>query len=297
VALDHADDRVGQKRRLRVVFVVVAVFLAVEAVTAFATGSLALLSDAGHMLTDAAGLGMALAAITVASRTARADHRTYGRYRVEMLAATANGVLLLAVAGYAIVEGILRLGEPPAVDTGPMLVVAAVGLAVNLGSWWWLRPSRSGSLNIEGALLEVAADTLGSAAAIAAGLMIRYGVWDRADAAFGIGLGVFIAPRALRLIRRAGRVLMEHAPEDFDVAALSDALRSLPGVSDVHDLHVWTLTSGMDAATVHLEVADGTDLHEALDGAQAVLDGDFGVDHATIQIEPETHRGCAETGW
>lgn len=293
---DHDSVRTGQRNRLAAVFAIVVLFLIVETVTAFLTGSLALLSDAGHMLADAAGLGMALAAITVAAGTARADHRTYGRYRLEMVAATANGFLLLGVVGYAVVEGILRLGDPPPVETGPMLVVAAAGLVVNAGSWWWLRRAPGESLNIEGARLEVLADTLGSVAAVAAAVLIRYGVWDRADAAFGVALGVVIAPRALGLIRRAARVLMEHAPDGLDVASLREALAALPGVVGVHDLHVWTVTSGMDAATVHLEVGDDVDFHDSLDRARRTMQ-EFDLDHATIQIEPESHRGCAEAGW
>lgn len=301
MAVVHAHDfrpgRAVHRRRLLMVFAAVVVFLGVEFAAALISGSLALLSDAGHMLTDAVGLGMALAAMTVAERTARADHRTYGRYRLEMLATVANAVLLVGVGVYAVVEGVGRLGEPPDVETGLMLVVASMGLAVNLVGWLVLRRSAGESLNVEGAMLEVLADLLGSVGAVLAAVLIRYVGWVEADAVFGIALGVFIIPRAVRLGRRALRVLMQHAPEGLDVRGLVGALGALPDVIDVHDLHVWTLTSGMDVASVHLTVSEPADLHGVLDRARSIIEGGFDLAHATIQIEPESHRDCVEVGW
>ena len=285
------------RRRLWIVFGMVATFLVVEFVAALATGSLALLSDAGHMLTDAVGIGMALAAMTVAARTARADHRTYGRYRLEMLAAVANAALLLAVGGYAIVEGVSRLDAPPSVDTGPMLVIASLGLVVNVIGYLLLREPADESLNVEGAMLEVVADLAGSIGAVLAAVLIRYAGWVEADAIFGIGLGLFIVPRAIHLGRKAMRVLMQHAPEDLDVDAMRARLEEIGDVIDAHDLHVWTLTSGMDVASVHLTVEETVDLHEALDRARALIEDEFGLAHATIQIEPKSHRRCVEIGW
>ncbi|MCB2223855.1 MAG: cation diffusion facilitator family transporter [Actinobacteria bacterium] len=295
---DHTTAaRAGHRRRLLAVFVAVVVFLVVEAVTAIATGSLALLSDAGHMLTDAAGLGMALGAMALASRPARSGFRTYGRYRLEILAAAANGFLLLGVGGYAVAEGIRRLGSPPEVATGPMLVVAAIGLLVNLGGWLVLRRPGGESLNVEGARLEVLADLIGSVAAVTAAVLIRYAGWAAADAAFGIALGAFVIPRAARLIRRALRVLMQDAPEGIDMQALRRTLAALPHVVDVHDVHAWTLTSGMEVGTAHVVVSDDADVHAALDGARAVLEQEFGLPHATVQIETASHRDCVEADW
>lgn len=297
-ANEHAaPDRSVPRRRLLLVLALVGTFLIVEALTAFLSGSLTLLSDAGHMLTDAVGLAMAWAAISVATRTVRADHRTYGRYRLEMLAAAGNAVLLLGIGGYAIIEGLRRLSDPPAVDSGPMLVVATVGLVVNVIGLVLLRePSRT-NLNLEGARLEVLADLLGSIAAVAAALSIRFAGWAEADPLFGIALGAFVVPRSIGLGRRALRVLMQHAPEGVDVDELNRALADVEHVVDVHDLHVWTLTSQMDVASVHLTVDEDADLHRALDRARGIIEGDFALTHATIQIEPESHSRCVEAGW
>jgi len=290
-------DRTLARRRLTIALVLVAGFFGVEAVAAFHSGSLALLSDAGHMLSDVAGLGMALAAMTVAAGTARKDRHTYGRYRLEMLAAAANSVLLIGVGGYAVIEGIRRLGEAPEVDSGVMLVVGAIGLAINLVAWLLLRRSAAESLNLEGASLEVLADLAGSIGAVGAAVLLRYGGWSDADAVFGIAIGLFVIPRAIRLGARALRVLMQHSPASIPLDRLEADLEALPGVVDSHDLHVWTLTSGMEVASVHLLVSDDADLHDCLDQATALLKSNYGIEHATVQIEPHAHDNCVEAGW
>jgi cobalt-zinc-cadmium efflux system protein len=296
-----AQARAGSRYRVRLtwVFVLVLVFMVVEAVAAFLTGSLALLSDAGHMATDAIGIGMALAAIVAADNARSHSHRTYGLYRAEILAALANAVLLFAVAGYVLFEAARRLlgGETPEVLAGPMLVVAVAGLIVNLVSWRLLRVGATESLNVEGAFLEVLADLVGSIGVVTAALIIQFTGWTYVDPLVGIAIGLFILPRAWRLGAKAVRILIQAAPPDIDMDDLTGRLESIPTVVDIHDLHVWTLTSEMDVASVHLMTENDADPHPVLDTARAVLRDDFGISHATLQVEPESHHGCVEVNW
>ena len=298
---DHGVSiRAGSRYRgrLTIVFGLVVAFMVIEAIAAFVSGSLALLSDAGHMATDAIGIGMALAAIVAADNVRERPHHTYGVYRLEVLAALANAVLLFAVAGYVIFEAIRRLtGEAPAVLSGPMFVVAVVGLAVNVVCWWLLKEGAEKSLNVEGAFVEVLADMLGSIAVIIAAVIIWITGWSYIDAIFGIGIGLFILPRAWRLGGKALRILIEAAPPSVDLGELTDQLGAIPGVVDVHDLHVWTLTSDMDVASVHLMTLEDADPHPVLDAARTILRDEFGIGHATLQVEPESHSGCAEVAW
>lgn len=284
-------------RPLAITFGLVLAFMVVEVVAGFATGSLALISDAGHMATDALGLGMALAAVVVADRATEGGDRTYGLYRLEILAALANAVLLFAVAGYVIYEAVLRLQDPPDVLTGPMLVVAVAGLAVNIVGWRLLRPGSVESINVRGAYLEVIADLAGSVAVIAAALIMITTGWRYADPLFAGLIGLFILPRAWHLGRQAIRVLVQAAPEGLDLTSVRRDLSAIDGVADVHDLHVWTLTSDMDVATVHLMIGERTEPHPVLDQARDLLEDRYGIAHATLQVEPHTHRGCAELTW
>jgi cobalt-zinc-cadmium efflux system protein len=296
---EHSHLSAGERHRgrLAVAFVLAACFLVVETAAAFRTGSLALLSDAGHMLTDTAGLGMALAAITAASRASTGGRRTFGLYRLEVLAALANALLLLAVAGYVAWEAVRRFGEPVDVPAGPMLLVATLGLAVNLAGFLLLREGAQESLNVRGAYFEVMADAVGSAGVIVAATLIALTGWSWVDPAFAIGLGVFILPRTWRLAGQALRVLVQAAPPHVDLPGLQEDLAALPGVVDVHDLHVWTLTSDMEVATAHLQVQPGTDPHAVLDQARVMLHERHRLDHATLQVEPSDHKGCDEIGW
>lgn len=296
----HTPDlRAGARHRGRLmwVFILVVVFMMVELVGGMLTNSLALISDAGHMATDALGLGMALAAIVAADRARAGDHRTFGVYRLEILAALANAALLFGVAGYVLYEAARRLADPPTVLSGPMLVVAAAGLAVNVLGWRLLREGARESINVEGAFLEVIADLWGSVGVIAAALIIRLTGWAYADPLFGAAIGLFILPRAYRLGRRALRILIQAAPEGLDLGELEAQLLAIEGVSDVHDLHVWTLTSGMDVASVHLTTPEGVDPHPVLDQARHLLANQHGIAHATLQVEPDTHIGCQEITW
>jgi cobalt-zinc-cadmium efflux system protein len=295
----HTNLRAGARYRGRLAwtFGLVAVFMVAEIVAGILTGSLALLSDAGHMATDAVGLGMALAAIAAADRAQSGDHRTFGLYRLEIFAALANAVLLFAVAGYVLYEAVQRFQDPPEVLSGPMLIVAVLGLAVNVVGWWLLREGAEESLNVEGAFLEVIADLIGSVGVIMAALIIRFTGWPYADPLFGAAIGLFILPRAWRLGRRAVRVLVQAAPEGLDLAELRTRLTALDGVTDVHDLHVWTLTSDMTVASAHLMTPDRTDPHPILDEAGTLLRDEYGIAHATLQVEPDAHRGCVEVTW
>lgn len=295
----HTSVRAGARhmRPLVIAFFLVLVFMVVEIVAGFATGSLALLSDAGHMATDALGLGMALAAIATANKADREGHRTYGLYRLEILAALANAVLLFGIAAYVLYEAAGRFQDPPDVLSGPMLLVAVLGLVVNVVGWRLLREGAGESLNVEGAFLEVMADLIGSIGVIIAALLLRYTGWAYADPVFGAAIGLFILPRAWRLGRRALRVLVQASPEGLDLEALRERLGAIVGVTDVHDLHVWTLTSEMDVATVHLVIRDGHDPHPILDEARELLRDDYEITHATLQVEPDTHKGCSEVTW
>ena len=285
------------KGRLLAALGVLAAVMVVEAVAAFVANSLALLSDAGHMLTDVGGVAMALAAIHVADRASSDGARTFGLYRLEILAALANSVLLFAVAGYVVIEAVRRWGDPPEVLVAPMLVVAVVGLVANLVAFALLRSGSKASLNVEGAYLEVLADLVGSVGVIVAAVVIGVTDWTWVDPAVGVAIGVFILPRTWRLGAQAVRILVQAAPPGFDLAGLDTELRGLDGVVDVHDLHVWTLTSEMEVASAHLMVSEGTDTHGVLDRARVVLRDGHGIDHATLQVEPDSHVGCDELTW
>jgi cobalt-zinc-cadmium efflux system protein len=274
-----------------------ALVFVVEIVTAVLANSLALLSDAGHVLTDVAGLGLALAAIQVASRPARDPARTYGYYRLEILAALVNAVLLLGVSVFVLVEAALRFSHPPKVVAVPVLVVASVGLVANVVALALLRRGASESLNVQGAFLEVVADTLGSVGTIVAAVVLLTTGWRLVDPIVGAAVGLFILPRAINIGGQALRILLQAAPPHVDVDALRRHLAELPGVVDVHDVHVWTLTSEMHVASAHLMVGAGVDSHAVLDRAREVLRDDYEIPHATLQVEPDTHVGCAEVAW
>lgn len=291
--------------RLRTAFVLILVFMVAQVAVGLATNSLALLSDAGHMATDALGLGMALAAITAANRAEAhrhgssddsLDHRTFGLYRLEILAALANAVLLFAVAGYVLVEAVMRLRDPAEVHSLPVLLVGVLGLGVNVVAFLLLRAGAAESMNVRGAYLEVVSDLLGSVGVIVAALLLWLTGWDWVDPVVGAAIGLFILPRAYRLGRDAVRVLVQAAPPELDVERIRQALLELDGVAGVHDLHVWTLTSEMHVMSAHVLVADHTD-RSVLPRAQQVLTERFGLQHATLQLEPCDEPGCSDIGW
>lgn len=289
--------RGGARRRLLATLLLTLGFLVIEAAAAVAIRSLALLSDAGHMLTDVVGLGMALAAIGLASRGLGRHHQTFGLYRLEILAALANAVLLIAVAAYVIFEAVRRLGNPPDIAAPVMLAVAGAGLAVNLAALTLLRGGAGKSLNVEAAILEVLGDALASAGVLGAAVVIQTTGWREADPLAAIVIGVVIVPRAWNLASRAVRILIQAAPPGIDLGAVRADLAALRGVVDVHDLHLWTLTSEMEVASAHIMVAAGTDSHGVLDQARLLLRERYHVAHATLQVEPDDHEGCEELSW
>ena len=295
----HVHARAGARHagRLWWSFALVTGFLVVQVVVGLATNSLALLSDAGHMATDVLGLGMALAAITAASRAAHAQHRTFGLYRLEILAALANAVLLFGVAGYVLIEAAGRLDDPPDVPTVPVLVVGILGLTVNLVVFALLRRGASESLNVRGAYVEVVADMLGSIGVIVAGAAMWATGWGWVDPLIGAGIGVFILPRAWKLGREAVRVLVQAAPQGVDLPAITAELRGIDGVADVHDLHVWTLTSEMEVLTAHLGIGPDADAQTVLQRARVVLAEQFQLSHATLQVETAGNHDCEEMTW
>ena len=259
------------RRRLVAAFAVTATFTVVQAVTAWLTGSLALLSDTAHMVTDVLGLGMALAAVGLSARIGVSADRSFGAYRLEILAALANALLLTGVGVYALVEAVQRLGDPPEIPGLPLLVVAALGLLANLASLLLLRDGAADSLAVEGAYVEVVADLLGSAAVVVAAVLILTTGWGWVDPVIGAGVGLVVLPRAWRLGGKALRVLLQEAPAGMDPAVVEADLRGIDGVVDVHDLHLWTLTSGLDVASAHVMVGVGVEPHGVLDRARQVL--------------------------
>lgn len=298
-AHSHASIRSGErhKGKLFLAFCVLATLMVVEMVAGVVTGSLALLSDAGHMLTDVLGLGMALAAIQLASRGSKRSQNTFGLYRLEILAALANSVLLFGVAFYVLYEAAMRIGDPVEIDAGPVLIVAVLGLIANLTAFALLREGAKESLNVEGAYLEVLADTLGSVGVIVGAIVISLTGWTWVDPAVGVAIGMWILPRTWKLGGQALRILVQAAPPELDIDAVTADLGAVPGVVDVHDLHAWTLTSDMEVVSAHLMVTAGTDAHGVLDQARSVLRDRYGIDHATLQVEPDDHQGCEDVNW
>lgn len=293
-------------RPLFISFLLIGAFFFVEAVAGLLTNSLALLSDAGHMLTDVIGLGMALAAIQLAVRHERSEaaterstsQHTFGLYRLEILAAFVNALLLFGIALFVLFEAATRFTDDSTeLLTGPMIAVAVAGLVVNLIVFRLLAEGSKESINVEGAYLEVLADTLGSVAVIAAGVLFSVTGWTWVDPLFAVLIGLWILPRTWRLGRQAVRILLQAAPPHIDIAQLTDDLEALPNVVDVHDLHVWTLTSSMESISAHLTANELADHHEILDRARALLAETYGIEHATFQVEPESHVGCHEVHW
>ena len=282
------------KRPLAIALAITAVTLVVQVWVGIAYGSLSLLTDGAHLLTDVGGIVLALAAVTLASRSTR-DDRTFGLYRLEVLSALANGALLIAVAAWAIVEAVERIQDPPEVPGAPVLVVGAVGLVANLVSLRLL--SGGSSLAAEGARMEVLADAVGSVGVVVGGGLILLTDAPVIDAWIGLAIGVWIVPRAVRLARDALKVLLQSAPDHLDLDAVQSDLDAVDDVVDVHDLHVWTLTTDMDVLTAHLMVRDGADQHAVLDSARQLLAERHGIHHATLQVEPETHLGCDQVDW
>jgi cobalt-zinc-cadmium efflux system protein len=261
--------------------------MAAEAIGGWLTNSLALLSDAGHMFTDVAAIALSLAALWFASRPAP-PAKTYGYYRLEILAAFANGVTLAVVAVAIVLEGIERIQAPPEVESGTMMVIAAGGLAVNLAGAWILRHGHSegANLNLRGAFLHVLGDLLGSVGALVAGLCMWLWGWMAADAIVSIGISLLIVLSSTKLIRDAVNVLLEATPSHISIASVREELLRVEGVIGVHDLHVWTITSGHDALSAHVVCCQGSYSKETLRLIRERLYAAFNIGHVTIQLEP-----------
>lgn len=268
-------------------------YLVAEVVGGILTGSLALLADAGFMFTDLVALSLALAAIRIGERPAT-ERKTFGYYRAEVLAALANAALMGLICAYILYEAYQRFREPREVLGGWMMAVAVVGLTVNLTSVLLLRQASQESINLRGAYLEVLGDMLGSVAVIVGGLIILLTGWTLADPILSVGIGLFILPRAWSLLKDTVEILMESAPKDVDVGALRRRLESITGVVDTHDLHVWTITSGMVALSGHVVVEDIDRSVAVLTEARRVLREELGIEHATLQIEPPAFEERAE---
>jgi cobalt-zinc-cadmium efflux system protein len=286
----HATATAAHRGRLRAVLAITVAVLVVEVAGAALSGSLALLADAGHVLADGAGIGLALLAIRFVARPA-SPQRTFGYYRLEILAAVVNAVLLFGVAGFVLVEAWRRLTDPPEVASGLMLAVAAAGLVANAVAMWLLREGQRDSLNLRGAYLEVLGDLLGSLAVLAAAAVIALTGFEAADPIASALIGVLILPRTWRLLREAVDVLLEAAPAGVDLDEVRRHLADTPGVTDVHDLHAWTITSGLPVLSVHVVLERGADAGRVLDGLGDCLAGHFDIEHSTFQLEQPEHRG------
>jgi cobalt-zinc-cadmium efflux system protein len=275
--------------RLKVVLGITLSVMVAEVIAGVISGSLALLADAGHMLTDVAGISLALLAIYFAARPAT-DGRTYGWYRLEILAAVVNAMLLFGVGIWVLIEAWHRFQEPPEVRSGLMFTVAIVGLIANAISARLLMEGQRESLNMRGAYLEVLGDLLGSAAVIVAAVVIAVTGNEAADPIASVVIGLLILPRTWHLLREAVDVLLEATPKDVDLDEVRRHILETAGVSDVHDLHAWTITSGMNVVSAHVVLGEGADSGEILDRLGECLSGDFDIEHSTFQLEPSDRR-------
>ncbi|MBB3726822.1 cation diffusion facilitator family transporter [Nonomuraea dietziae] len=286
----HATASAHHRKRLMIVLPLTLSVLVVQVVGAIMSGSLALLADAGHMATDGAGIALALFAIWIAGKPASA-RRTFGYQRAEILAAAVNAVLLLGLSGYILVEAVRRFADPEPVGGTIMMVTAAVGLVANGLGLWLLRDGKDESLNLKGAYLEVLGDLLGSVAVLTGAIVIQLTGWVAADALISIVIALLILPRTWKLLREAVDILLEATPRGVDLAEVRKHLLEAPGVTDVHDLHAWTITSGVPVMSAHVVVEEEalTRCGPLLDRLHECLAGHFDVEHSTLQLEPAGH--------
>ncbi|MGE2833014.1 cation diffusion facilitator family transporter [Mycobacterium sp. SMC-4] len=284
----HADARIS---RMVLAAIVLTVFFLVELITALSINSIALLADAGHMLTDLVAIFMGLTAVLLARHGSASPARTYGWHRAEVFTAVANAGLLLAMAAFILYEALDRIGDAPEVPGVPLIVVALAGLAANLIVVLLLRSHSEHSLAVKGAYMEVLADTVGSIGVLIAGVVTVTTGWPYADIVVAVLVALWVLPRAISLARAALRILSETSPSHIDVEELHRALCAVDGVTGVHDLHVWTLVPGKDMVTAHL--TSKRDSAEVLDDARAVLSA-HGLEHSTVQVEPPDAAGDCE---
>lgn len=288
------SERIGRKGRLRAALLITVVVLVVELVGGWISGSLALWADAAHLFTDVAALTLAYAGVVLSERAPTRRH-TFGLARAEVLAAFVNAQLLLVASAGILFEAWRRFREPLTIETGLMLWVAAVGLAANVAAAALLHGGRRGSLGMRAAYLEVMTDALGSVAVIVGAVVMARTRWFGLDALLSAAIAILILPRAIQILREAAHILLEGAPDDIDIALLRTRILDVPGVETIHDLHCWTLTSGLHSASVHIRAAAATPRSQVLAGVQLVLRDCAGVDHATIQVEQGEEVACHVT--
>ncbi|WP_163696808.1 cation diffusion facilitator family transporter [Mycolicibacterium sarraceniae] len=293
---DHSHGGDTRVSRMLIAAGILTVFFIIELTTALAINSIALLADAGHMLTDLVAMFMGLTAVLLARHGPASAARTYGWHRAEVFTAVANAVLLLGVATFILYEAFDRLGNAPEIPGVPMIAVALAGLIANVVVVLLLRSQSQESLAVKGAYMEVVADTVGSIGVLIAGIVNVTTRWPYADVVVAVFVALWVLPRAINLARAALRILSESSPQHIDVEELRAALAAVDGVAEVHDLHVWTLVPGKDMCTAHLTSTGNSD--RILDDARAVLAA-RGLDHATVQVEPPgSAEDCpGQTDW
>ena len=292
---DHDHGRVESRRALAVALVLTASYTLVEVVGGVLAGSLALLADAVHMLSDNVALALALVAAWLATKPSTPE-RTYGYKRAEVLAALANGVMLVALAIWIFVEAAMRLRDPGDVLGGWMLAIAVLGIVVNVAAGLVLSRARSHSLNVEAAFRHVFADLLGSVGVAVAGIVILATGWVEADPLVSILIGVLVLLSTWSILRDSTAILLESTPRGIDADVLGQRLASAPGVVEVHDLHVWTITSGFMALSAHVLVAPGEDCHGRRRELERLLRDEFGIEHTTLQVDHAVDGGLVEMG-
>lgn len=292
---DHGGGTKNEGRIAAALLLTLA-FLIVEVIAGVLTQSLALISDAAHMFTDVAGLAVALAAIRIAKRPADTK-RTFGYYRFEILASAFNAVLLFAVAIYILYEAYQRFQNPPEVHSVPMLIVAVVGLVVNFVSLRLLSGGKDQSLNVKGAYLEVWSDMLGSVGVIAAAAIIYFTGWTWVDSLVAVGIGLWVLPRTWELLKETTNILLQGVPRGLDVERIDAELKAIDGVTGIHSLHVWALTSGKNVVSAHIEITSMVGDQQSLRRMiEQMLHDRFGLAYATIQLEDTSGHGAIAHG-
>jgi cobalt-zinc-cadmium efflux system protein len=290
---DHGrkGGRPDNRARLAATLVLTLGYMLAEIVGGYLADSLSLLADAGHMFSDAAALGLSFFAAWISRRPPTPQH-SYGYYRAEILAALANGATLIAISIMIFIEAFHRLSAPPEVAGGLLAAVAAGGLAVNILGLAILHAGKDESLNMRGAWLHLISDALGSVAALSAGGLVWAFGWEWADPVASVVIGILVIVSSWNLLKQAIAILMESTPGHLDVDAVRGAMMSAPGIGEVHDLHIWTITSGMDSLSAHVVLLPGFENHAALEALRRVLHDEFAIDHITIQIDPAGQENC-----
>lgn len=286
----HPHRREGSSgwHELLLALAITACVMVVEIIAGLISGSLALLADAMHMLTDVLALGLSLFAAWITTKPATTG-KTFGYYRTEILAALINGVILWLLVIWIFLRALQRVAAPSDILTGPMLAAAVIGLLANLASGRILFRTQAQNLNVRGAWLNVIGDAVGSIGVITAGLLIRFKGWRWADPVASMGIGVLIAVGSWMLIKRSVNILLEGSPAHVDVGRLIEAMRQVKGVREVHDLHLWTITTGMEAMSGHIVIAPSAENDDVLEGLNRLLATQFGIHHTTFQLEPATY--------